>query len=104
MASGAEYIRKVKEQIQEVDPKEVRPLVESPNGVVIVDVREQHEFEEAHLPGAKHVPRSYLEQRIEGAAKDRSGTSRALLRLRAAAPRLPRTRSSRSSATRTSSR
>src|SRR3954468_12038487 len=73
MASGAEYIRKVKEQIQEVDPKEVKPLVESPNGVVVVDVREQSEFEQAHLPGAKHVPRSYLEQRIEGAAKDRSG-------------------------------
>jgi molybdopterin/thiamine biosynthesis adenylyltransferase/rhodanese-related sulfurtransferase len=73
MASGAEYIRKVKEQIQEVDPKEVKPLVDSPNGVVLVDVREQSEFEQAHLPGAKHVPRSYLEQRIEGAAKDRSG-------------------------------
>ncbi|MGI8945156.1 MAG: molybdopterin-synthase adenylyltransferase MoeB [Thermoleophilaceae bacterium] len=73
MASGAEHIRKVKEQIREVDPKDVRPLVESPNGVVIVDVREQHEFEESHLPGAKHVPRGHLESRIEGAASDRSG-------------------------------
>ena len=72
MASGADYIRKVKEQIEEVDPKEVHPLVQSPNGVVIVDVREQHEFEESHLPGAKHVPRGHLESRIEGAAKDRS--------------------------------
>ncbi|MGI9082364.1 MAG: rhodanese-like domain-containing protein, partial [Thermoleophilaceae bacterium] len=72
MASGADFIRKVKEQVREVDPKEVLPLVESPNGVVIVDVREQHEFEEAHLPGAKHVPRGHLESRIEGAAKDRS--------------------------------
>ena len=72
MASGADYIRKVREQIEEVDPKEVNSLVESPNGAVIVDVREQHEFEESHLPGAKHVPRGYLESRIEGAAKDRS--------------------------------
>ena len=72
MASGADYIRKVKEQVREVDPKEVHPLVESPNGVVIVDVREQQEFEESHLPGAKHVPRGHLESRIEGAVKDRS--------------------------------
>ncbi len=72
MASGADYIRKVKEQVKEVDPKEVRPLVESPNGAVIVDVREQQEFEEAHLPGARHVPRGHLESRIEGAVKDRS--------------------------------
>ncbi|MBA3299492.1 MAG: molybdopterin biosynthesis protein MoeB, partial [Thermoleophilaceae bacterium] len=60
MASGADFIRKVKEQVREVDPKEVHPLVQSPNGVVIVDVREQHEFEESHLPGAKHVPRGHL--------------------------------------------
>ena len=72
MASGADYIRKVKEQVREVDPKDVHPLVESPNGVVIVDVREQQEFEESHLPGAKHVPRGHLESRIEGAVKDRS--------------------------------
>ena len=72
MASGADYIRKVKEQVREVDPKDVHPLVESPNGAAIVDVREQQEFEESHLPGAKHVPRGHLESRIEGAVKDRS--------------------------------
>ena len=72
MASGAELIRKVKEQIEEVDPKEVHDLAQNGNGAVIVDVREQHEFEESHLPGAVHVPRGHLESRIEGAAPDRS--------------------------------
>src|ERR671918_3236286 len=72
MASGAELIRQVKEQIREVDPKEVQPLVENPNGAVIVDVREQHEFEESHIPGAVHVPRGHLESRIEGAVPDKS--------------------------------
>ena len=72
MASGAELIRKVKEQIEEVDPKDVHELQQNGNGAVIVDVREQHEFEEAHLPGAVHVPRGHLESRIEGAVSDRS--------------------------------
>ena len=72
MASGGELIRKGKAEIKEVDPREVHSLTESPNGAVIVDVREQHEFEESHLPGAKHVPRGHLESRIEGAARDRS--------------------------------
>ena len=72
MASGAELIRRVKEQIEEVDPKEVHDLVQNGNGAVIVDVREQHEFEESHLPGAMHVPRGHLESRIEGAAPDKS--------------------------------
>ena len=61
MATGAELIRQIKERIEEVDPRDVHDLVEAgPNGTVIVDVREQHEFEEAHLPGAKHVPRGLL--------------------------------------------
>ena len=40
-------------------------------GVAIVDVRETEEFATGHLPGAKHVPRSYLETRIEGVVPDR---------------------------------
>src|SRR3954451_9468353 len=73
MASGAELQRKVKEQIREVDPREVYDLTQNGtrNGTVVVDVREQHEFEESHLPGAKHVPRGYLETRIEGQAPDK---------------------------------
>ncbi len=74
MASGAELIRKAKQQIKEVDPRQVHDLSRngSSNGVVLVDVREQHEFDESHIPGAVHVPRGHLESRIEGAAPDRS--------------------------------
>src|SRR4051812_7835049 len=71
MANGADLIRQIKDQIAEVDPKDVHENGAG-NGTVIVDVREQHEFEESHLPGAVHVPRGYLEQRIEGAAPDKS--------------------------------
>src|SRR3954462_10937984 len=74
MASGAELIRKAKEQIKEVDPREVHDSVQNGNGSapVLVDVREQHEFEESHLPGAIHVPRGHLESRIEGKVGDKS--------------------------------
>jgi sulfur-carrier protein adenylyltransferase/sulfurtransferase len=68
--SGAELIRRVKEQVPEVDPAEAR--TQGANGAVLVDVRENEEFEAGHIPGAKHVPRSYLEQRIENAVGDRS--------------------------------
>src|SRR4051794_3068285 len=75
MATGAELIRKIKEQIREVDPKEVHEHLHHANGngatPVIVDVREQHEFEEAHLPGAIHVPRGHLESRIEGKVREK---------------------------------
>jgi molybdopterin/thiamine biosynthesis adenylyltransferase/rhodanese-related sulfurtransferase len=75
MPSGAELIRQVKEQIKEVDPREVHDAVSNGNGSapVLVDVREQHEFEEAHIPGAIHVPRGHLESRIEGKVGDKHG-------------------------------
>src|SRR5918912_1197458 len=68
--AGADYPRRIKQQIKEVDPSEVHELVN--NGVAIVDVRETEEYSTGHLPGAKHVPRGYLESRIEGAVPDRS--------------------------------
>src|SRR6185369_7495980 len=64
--SGAEYIRQIKTQVEEVDPAQVSEHLG--NGIVLVDVRESTEWDAGHIPGAKHVPRAYLESRIEGAA------------------------------------
>ena len=73
--SGAEFIRQIKSQIKEVDPAEVHEALRNGNGngaVSIVDVRESEEVARGLLPGAKHVPRGFLESRIEGAVPDRS--------------------------------
>ncbi|HUJ35690.1 MAG TPA: molybdopterin-synthase adenylyltransferase MoeB [Solirubrobacteraceae bacterium] len=68
--SGAEVLRQIKSRIEEVDPAAVHEQVG--NGAVIVDVREPEEWAAGHIPGAVHVPKSYLESRIEGAVPDRS--------------------------------
>ena len=61
--SGADVIRRIRSQIDELDPSEVKAL----NGsAVVLDVRESEEWDAGHLPGAKHVPRGYLESRVEG--------------------------------------
>jgi molybdopterin/thiamine biosynthesis adenylyltransferase/rhodanese-related sulfurtransferase len=67
--SGAEVIRQIKERVSEIDPAQVREGLG--NGVVLVDVREGEEYERERIPGAVHVPRGYLESRIEGAVRDR---------------------------------
>ncbi len=75
--SSAELIREVKSRIREVDPAAVREQLPGTNGAaadsgaVVVDVRESEELSAGRLPGAKHVPRGYLESRIEGAVPDR---------------------------------
>jgi molybdopterin/thiamine biosynthesis adenylyltransferase len=68
--SGAELLRQIKSRINEVDPADVREQMN--NGASVVDVREAEELQSGRLPGAKHVPRSYLESRIEGAVPDHS--------------------------------
>jgi molybdopterin/thiamine biosynthesis adenylyltransferase/rhodanese-related sulfurtransferase len=68
--SGADVLRQIKSRIQEVDPAAVREQLS--NGAVVVDVREPEEWAAGHVPGAKHVPKSYFESRIEGAVPDRS--------------------------------
>src|SRR2546421_8950578 len=68
--SGADLLRQIKSRIEEVDPAAAREQLS--NGAVLIDVREPEEWAAGHIPGAKHVPKSYLESRIEGAMPDRA--------------------------------
>jgi molybdopterin/thiamine biosynthesis adenylyltransferase/rhodanese-related sulfurtransferase len=67
--SGAEVLRQIKSRISEVDPAVVSEQLG--NGVTVVDVRDNEEWAAGHIPGANHVPRSFLESRIEGVVSDR---------------------------------
>jgi molybdopterin/thiamine biosynthesis adenylyltransferase/rhodanese-related sulfurtransferase len=67
--TGAEVIRQIRSRVQEVDPAEVSEHLG--NGITLIDVREGEEWDAGHIPGAKHVPRGYLESRIEAAAPEK---------------------------------
>jgi sulfur-carrier protein adenylyltransferase/sulfurtransferase len=71
MTSYRELLQQVKSEIAEVDARQAQELIAS-DSAAIVDVREQAEWDEGHLPGAVHVPRGNLESRIEGAVPDHS--------------------------------
>ena len=67
--SYADLLREARAQIKEVTPQEVDAL--APGTATIIDVREASEWDQGHVPGAKHVSKSYIEQQIEAAAPDR---------------------------------
>jgi sulfur-carrier protein adenylyltransferase/sulfurtransferase len=71
MTSYRDLLQQVKSEIAEVDARRAQELIGS-DSTAIVDVREQEEWDEGHLPGAVHVPRGHLESRIESAVPDRS--------------------------------
>jgi len=73
MATYRELLAQVKSEIDEVDAVRARELIET-GDPVIVDIREQDEWDEGHIADAIHIPRGNLESRVETAAPDRSRT------------------------------
>ena len=67
----AEFLREARSEIREITPAEADALRRR-GGVALVDVREASEWDQGHLPGARHVSKGYLEQEIEAAVPDRA--------------------------------
>src|SRR5437660_3303258 len=72
MTSYRELLQQVRGEIAEIDAASANALLDSDEPPLLLDVRERDEWEEGHIPSAIHVPRGYLESRIEQAAPDRS--------------------------------
>jgi sulfur-carrier protein adenylyltransferase/sulfurtransferase len=68
MPNFQSYLKEIKSQINEID---VRSLQEAKDAVVI-DVREQDEYVQGFIPGARWIPRGFLEPRIEDQVPDKS--------------------------------
>ncbi|RYZ34969.1 MAG: molybdopterin-synthase adenylyltransferase MoeB [Myxococcaceae bacterium] len=63
--SFRDLLSEVKKEIREVSHEHVRQLLDSGASVKLIDVREADEYAGGRLPGAVHIPRGYLELRIE---------------------------------------
>ena len=79
--ASREIMRQARRQVPEWTPAQVNDVLahqhETSSGdqeIVIVDVREKHEWNEGHIPAALHVPRGFLELQIEEAVPDKSKT------------------------------
>jgi molybdopterin/thiamine biosynthesis adenylyltransferase/rhodanese-related sulfurtransferase len=68
MPTYRELLQETKSEIDEIDAGAAKAL----DGAVWIDVREADEWQEGHLPGAVHIPRGFLESRVEGAAPDKN--------------------------------
>jgi molybdopterin/thiamine biosynthesis adenylyltransferase/rhodanese-related sulfurtransferase len=67
----ADLLREARAEIREVSPREADAL-RADGRAVFVDVREAGEWELGHVPGARLVTKSHLEQEIEASVPDRS--------------------------------
>jgi molybdopterin/thiamine biosynthesis adenylyltransferase/rhodanese-related sulfurtransferase len=72
LPSYRELLAHVKGEIEEIDPREAHEALASTTPPVLIDVRELDEFEQGAIRGAVHIPRGFLESRIETTVADRS--------------------------------
>lgn len=71
MTTYRELLAHVKAEIDEISTPDTHALLAAPEPPLLLDVREQEEWQEGHLPGAIHVPRGNLESRVETLVPDR---------------------------------
>src|SRR5215204_3741996 len=69
MTTYQQMLEQKRANVREVDARESARLREQ--GAILVDIREQDEVDQGIVPGAVHIPRGYLEMRIEETVRDR---------------------------------
>lgn len=69
MPTYQEMLEQKRSGVRELDARQSARLREQ--GALLVDVREQDEVDQGIIPGAIHIPRGFLEMRIEEAVRDR---------------------------------
>ena len=72
--TSSQLLKKVKEEIAEVSAERVRKDLEHGEGIHLVDVREREEVMDGYIPGAKLIPRGFLELSVEEDVSTDRGT------------------------------
>jgi molybdopterin/thiamine biosynthesis adenylyltransferase/rhodanese-related sulfurtransferase len=72
MSWNSDSLRDAKAQIDEIDVERAHEARESSEPPLFLDVREQTEWDEGHIPDATHIPRGSLESLIGQAEPDRT--------------------------------
>lgn len=75
--ASREIMRQARKQVPEWTPAEANEALTGQrkteqDGIILVDVREKNEWDEGYIPGALHIPRGFLELRVEEAIPDKS--------------------------------
>ncbi|MDO8563009.1 MAG: molybdopterin-synthase adenylyltransferase MoeB [Candidatus Limnocylindria bacterium] len=74
MATYRDYFKELKAGVREATPQEVEKLL-ARGDVQLGDVREKNEWDEGFIPGAVHLPKSYVEQWAEERLPDKQKTT-----------------------------
>lgn len=69
MTTYQELLAQARTEIPEIDDAGLADALAATGAPLVIDVREQSEWDEGYIPGSIHVPRGFLESRIAGVAR-----------------------------------
>jgi rhodanese-related sulfurtransferase len=75
MKHSEEFLRLVedaKSRVKEISPEQIRARQEKGEKVILVDTREDREWDEGHITGARHLGRGVIERDIVKEIPDKS--------------------------------
>ena len=70
--SSQELLAQIKNEVTEITMLGLKEKIERQEDFILIDVREQDEVDQGMISGAQHIPRGFLELRIENIEADRN--------------------------------
>jgi rhodanese-related sulfurtransferase len=67
-----QIVKEAKESIKEVTIGDVKKMIDAKESIILLDVRNEFEFEEGHIPGAINISRGLLEFKAAEIIPDKS--------------------------------
>lgn len=67
-----ELMADLRKELTEIEPEQLAKMRSGPPEISLIDVREMEEFRQGSIPGAIHIPRGFLELKIEDRIPDRN--------------------------------
>ena len=61
MPTYREHLAQIKNEIEQIDSRALSETLAADSPPLLIDVREQDEWDEGHIPHAVHIPRGNLE-------------------------------------------
>ncbi len=65
-------VNEARGRIKETSPEDIMDRMRKGEHLLLVDTREEHEWEEGHLPGAIHLSKGVIERDVEERIPDKS--------------------------------
>jgi 3-mercaptopyruvate sulfurtransferase SseA len=68
----AQLLKEAKAAIKEVSVHDLKKMIDAKENVIVLDIRDPHEYEKDHIPGAIHMSRGLVDLHVHEIIPDKN--------------------------------